>query len=57
MKLSVNVQNMPYPEEIMAGAAPTREGFIIDIPNQNIPKEVKKAIDNHSIVSIVFIKE
>lgn len=57
IKISVRTQNIPCAEEVMAGANPTYDGYLIDIPIENIPKEVIDAIDKHSIVSITFIKE
>lgn len=60
MKLSIHICNIPCPEEYYMGVNSSYEARIIEIPDENIPKDLmnimKGEIKNKSITNIAIVK-
>lgn len=47
IELSFHVQNVPYPDEIMAGVYPHCDAYFVNIPIEYFPKELVKVMERH----------
>lgn len=47
VELSFHIQNVPCPEEIMAGVYPHCDAFFVKIPIEYFPKELIKVMEKH----------
>lgn len=58
MKLSFHVQHIPCPEEYYMGASVSNEAYDVEVPDDNVPKElldiINKKTPGSSVIAIAI---